>query len=295
MLQHTERIFLDKYPDPTFVRRILGGQVELSGAFKLFIGEGITLHSYDLIPDTLPDSPDEKTYLNYFPVADEKYYLQLTFFQERNLTASEENYRVLQLVFHPVFFDQWPQEILLKKQPFRFDRSAEQAISLPTSCYEPINHLMLQSLETNQDFFDMLRCQETALFLLRRSLEAFLKTDEASQLPACRFLDNSSERDKVIEAHRIILANLENPMTIRELSRQVGINECYLKKGFKATFGKTIHEFQQVKRIEKAKELLMKGNHPISEVAFMMGFGSASHFSSTFKKIAGMKPCELLA
>lgn len=295
MMQQTETLFLEKYPDMRFIQRILGRQIEPSGSFRLHLGTGITLHIYDIITDTLPSDPEEKAYLNYFPVEDGKYYLQLSFFPERNLKETEENYRMLQLVFHPAFFDLWPRDMLLQKQPFRFDRTAEQAFNLPATCYEPLHYLTRQSNEHEPDLFDVLRCQESALHLFRHSLDAFLKTDEASQLPACRFLDNSSERDKMMEAYRIILDNLENPMTIRELSRQVGINECYLKKGFKATFGKTIHEFQQIKRIEKAKDLLLQGKYPINEVAFMMGFGSPSHFSSTFKKIAGMKPCELLS
>jgi AraC-like DNA-binding protein len=295
MSQQIEPLLREQYPDMRFIQRILGGQIEPSGSFKLHLGSGVTLHVYDLITDTLSSDPEDKAYLNYFPVEDGKYYLQLSFFPERNLKEMEENYRTLQLVFHPAFFDLWPQDILLQKQPFRFDRTAEQAFNLPATCYEPLLYLMGQGNEQEPDFFDVLRCQESALHLLRHALGAFLKTDEASQLPACRFLNNSSERDKMMEAHRIILENLEHPMTIRELSRQVGINECYLKKGFKATFGKTIHEFQQAKRIEKAKSLLLQGKYPVNEVAFIMGFGSASHFSSTFKKIAGMKPCELLS
>ena len=68
-----------------------------------------------------------------------------------------------------------------------------------------------------------------------------------------------------------------------------------LKKGFKAMFGKTIHEYLQYQRIERAKELVQQKNLTVNEVAFRLGFGSASHFSTSFKKIAGIKPCELLS
>ena len=75
----------------------------------------------------------------------------------------------------------------------------------------------------------------------------------------------------------------------------VAMNECYLKKGFKALVGKTIHDFQQELRITKAKEMLQLQGQTVSEVANSLGYSSISHFSTAFKKATGMKPCELLA
>jgi AraC-like DNA-binding protein len=72
------------------------------------------------------------------------------------------------------------------------------------------------------------------------------------------------------------------------------MNECYLKKGFKALTGKTIHEYTQELRISKAKEMLSKEGLSVSDVANTLGFSSISHFSTAFKKATGMKPCELL-
>ena len=73
------------------------------------------------------------------------------------------------------------------------------------------------------------------------------------------------------------------------------MNECYLKKGFKALTGKTIHEYTQDLRINKAKEMLQQQGLSVSDVANTLGFSSISHFSTAFKKATGMKPCELLS
>jgi AraC family transcriptional regulator len=75
----------------------------------------------------------------------------------------------------------------------------------------------------------------------------------------------------------------------------VGINECYLKKGFKALVGKTVHDYQQDLRINKAKELLQHQGLSVTDVANTLGYSSISHFSTAFKRVTGMKPCELLA
>jgi AraC-like DNA-binding protein len=73
------------------------------------------------------------------------------------------------------------------------------------------------------------------------------------------------------------------------------MNECYLKKGFKALVGKTIHDYQQELRIAKAKELLQQQGNTVTDIANMLGYSSISHFSTAFKRVTGMKPCELLA
>ncbi|WP_205529508.1 helix-turn-helix domain-containing protein [Taibaiella koreensis] len=278
-------------PKAEFLQRFLGDETVTADVSSVTISAGIQLHYADVLLCPAQDEPEEMAYMHFYPVADGNYYLQLSFLPECNGKANE-SYRVAQLVFQPAFFEQWPEGLVCGKQPFRFDRCTEQAFTLNSQGRDALEALIRD--KDNLDFIQSLRRQEMAIGLLRFALEAFLVPDEANKLPACSFLSNNSERDKVLETQRLIMEHLDHPMTIRELSREVAMNECYLKKGFKAMFGKTIHEYQQFQRIERAKELLLEGNCSINEVAFKMGFGSASHFSTSFKKIAGMKPCELL-
>jgi len=283
---------IEARPKAEFLQRFLGDDAVTADVRSSDISAGIRLHYADVLLCPSQDAPEEMSYLHFYPVEDGNYYLQLSFLPEGNVKEGE-SYRVAQLVFQPSFFDQWPQGIISGKQPFRFDRCTEQAFTLNAPGKESLEFLLKPGAE-HPDFVLSLRLQEAAIGLLRFALEAFLVPDEANKLPACSFLSNNSERDKVLETQRIIMEHLDQPLTIRELSREVGMNECYLKKGFKAMFGKTIHEYQQFQRIERSKELLLQGNYSINEVAFKMGFGSPSHFSTSFKKIAGMKPCELL-
>jgi len=110
----------------------------------------------------------------------------------------------------------------------------------------------------------------------------------------CKFLANEADRDKVMKAREILIQHIGEPITIRELSRKVAMNECYLKKGFKEMFGTTIFDFYQSQRMEHAKYLLYEKNLTVTEVSVLLGYSSISHFSTAFKKHTGLKPCELL-
>ena len=111
---------------------------------------------------------------------------------------------------------------------------------------------------------------------------------------ACKFLNNETDREKVAKAREILLQQIGEPITIKQLSRKVAMNECYLKKGFKEMFGTTIFEFYQSKRMEHAKYLLYEKGQSVTDVSASLGYSSISHFSTAFKKHTGLKPCELL-
>ncbi|MGX5818442.1 helix-turn-helix domain-containing protein [Chitinophaga lutea] len=135
--------------------------------------------------------------------------------------------------------------------------------------------------------------QSKALELLLFSSDQFIQNDTEERY-GCRFLTQMDDRMKIENARSILLEQLDAPITIRDLARRVAMNECYLKKGFKAMYGTTIYDYFQKERMEKAKGLLYEKGLSVSEVAIMMGYSCISHFSTAFKKHTGLKPCELL-
>lgn len=129
--------------------------------------------------------------------------------------------------------------------------------------------------------------------LLLYSMEC-MSGEKAEDLIVCKFLNNDADREKISKAREILIQHIGDPITIKELSRKVAINECYLKKGFKEMFGTTIFDFFQNQRMEHARYLLYEKGLSVSEVSALLGYSSISHFSTAFKKHTGLKPCELL-
>lgn len=129
--------------------------------------------------------------------------------------------------------------------------------------------------------------------LLLYSLDCMVGEKEINTI-SCKFLANEEDRARVVKAREILIQQIGEPITIKELSRKVAMNECYLKKGFKEMFGTTIFDFYQSQRMEHAKYLLYEKGLSVTEVSMLLGYSSISHFSTAFKKHTGLKPCELL-
>nr|HQV06616.1 AraC family transcriptional regulator [Chitinophagaceae bacterium] len=91
--------------------------------------------------------------------------------------------------------------------------------------------------------------------LLLYSLDCMIGEKEIDVVN-CKFLANELDREKIVKAREILIQHIGEPITIKELSRKVAINECYLKKGFKELFGTTVFDFYQSQRMEHAKYLL---------------------------------------
>ena len=128
--------------------------------------------------------------------------------------------------------------------------------------------------------------------LLLHSLDCLV--DEKEEGFSCKFLSDDRSKESIYTAREILLQHIGDPLTIKELSRKVAMNECYLKKGFKEIFGTTIFDFYQQQRMEHAKYLLYEKGLSVTDVSSLLGYSSISHFSAAFKKHTGLKPCELL-
>jgi len=90
------------------------------------------------------------------------------------------------------------------------------------------------------------------------------------------------EMDRLIEARQIIRSEMQDPPTIPELSRRVGINQHKLKRGFKQIFDSTINNYLQKIRIEHAHKLLSTGKYSVKEASLAVGYQNHSFFTRKF-------------
>ncbi|MGH1346855.1 MAG: helix-turn-helix transcriptional regulator [Nannocystales bacterium] len=90
-----------------------------------------------------------------------------------------------------------------------------------------------------------------------------------------------------------LLAQMEDPPSLAELARAVGLNEFKLKAGFRALFGQPVFAYLRDQRMQKARELLSGRRHSVAEVALMVGYRNPSKFAAAFRKRFGIRPSAL--
>ena len=112
----------------------------------------------------------------------------------------------------------------------------------------------------------------------------------------CQLLIAKNQEEQTINyewignAVRYIKENLENDITVEDMAKEVHLSSSYFAKTFKQATGVSPYDYLLNLRIEKAKELLIKTNLPISIVASRCGFNSESNFIFAFKKCVSYSP-----
>ena len=76
------------------------------------------------------------------------------------------------------------------------------------------------------------------------------------------------------------------------IAGQLGVGAHYVSKLFKMHMDVNLHEYIQVKRVSKAKELLVELNLTNDEIAERVGLGSARNLLRMFKKYVGDTPAK---
>ncbi len=84
--------------------------------------------------------------------------------------------------------------------------------------------------------------------------------------------------------------NLDKPLTIQSISKNINLSKSVLYRRFRTCFNCTVNEYINKKRIDLSVDLLMKGDLSLEEIAQKIGFTSGSYFSKIFKKEKGISP-----
>lgn len=103
---------------------------------------------------------------------------------------------------------------------------------------------------------------------------------------------NLVDTTKLEHAKTILQESLDNPPTIQGLSREIGLNDFKLKKGFKQLNQTTVHEYVSNLRMQKAAKLLLHSNLSIINIAHRVGYANHGHFSVAFRKHYGRSPSQ---
>jgi len=82
----------------------------------------------------------------------------------------------------------------------------------------------------------------------------------------------------------------DTDLTIADISRELRVNQTYLRRMFKSKYHMTMSSYITSVRMKKARELILEGVQKLSSIAYGVGYNDVSYFSKCYKKFYGHLP-----
>jgi len=95
-------------------------------------------------------------------------------------------------------------------------------------------------------------------------------------------------RDAIRYIARFYVA--DPPLTFKQLCSVSGLSQFHFARTFRRETGMPLMKYLDAYRIEKARRVLVASNHPMAEVAAMVGIPNQFKFSRLFRQLTGVTP-----
>jgi AraC family transcriptional regulator len=105
-----------------------------------------------------------------------------------------------------------------------------------------------------------------------------------------RLSNQGLDRRRLARVTEYIAANLEGDLTIAQLAKVASLSRFHFARAFKAAVGQSPHQYISVHRLERAKELLVRGDESLLEIAIALNFSSQANFTRAFHRGTGITP-----
>ncbi len=130
-------------------------------------------------------------------------------------------------------------------------------------------------------------CKIKTLELLLFLSQLKFKDDEMQ----CRLYS----RSQVLLAEKVaryLCENMEERITLEELSDEFSISSAHIKNTFKIVYGVPVGSFIRAMKMESAAYMLENSDKTVLEIALDHGYDNGSKFASAFRSVKGMNPAQ---
>lgn len=121
-------------------------------------------------------------------------------------------------------------------------------------------------------------------------LSFYFSSASETETEHCPYIASEETISKIKHAKEIILEEMNNPPSLPELAKLVGLNIKKLKTDFKEFYGVPVFSFLLNYKMELAKKLLQEQQMNVNEIASNLGYSTSSHFIAAFKRKFGITP-----
>jgi YesN/AraC family two-component response regulator len=106
--------------------------------------------------------------------------------------------------------------------------------------------------------------------------------------------EESEEEQKEQELGHLIQSYIDKHykenISLQDIADEMNMNHYYMAHVFKSTTGYSPMQYVIRRRIGEAQSYLLSTDKTVTEIAYIVGYNSASNFNNSFKKMVGMSP-----
>lgn len=125
---------------------------------------------------------------------------------------------------------------------------------------------------------------------LTTALAVHLLRQYATTQPHLPIYEDGLMQRQLVQVLDYISEHLSQDIRLIDLASLLGMSQYHFSHLFKRSLGVAPYQYLLQQRIERAKQLLKRGNQSITEIAFQCGFNSHSHLSQQFRRLTGVTP-----
>ncbi|MBD0405189.1 AraC family transcriptional regulator [Flammeovirga sp. EKP202] len=176
--------------------------------------------------------------------------------------------------------DDYINSVILKEPTFFL----YEALSHPLS--DTLEKIKSSLLEIEKETITKLSLLSSTLLLLEQFFSKLQNRGLIDKYHQLKTIDI----DKIFSVKEIVTEHYQKIPLIKELAKEVGMNDRKLQNIFKQVFGISIYQFGLSIKMEKAKNLLLTSDYTIAEIGHYVGYSNLSHFTEQFKRFYGITP-----
>jgi AraC-like DNA-binding protein len=124
--------------------------------------------------------------------------------------------------------------------------------------------------------------------LTREIIYRLLKGEQGARLRHLAILRGYSPH--IAKAIERLRHDLDQPLCIEQLARELGMSVSGLQHHFKAVTALSPSQFQKRLRLQEARRLMLGENIDAKVAAYRVGYQDASHFNREYKSLFGVSP-----
>jgi AraC family transcriptional regulator len=118
-----------------------------------------------------------------------------------------------------------------------------------------------------------------------RIARAFVDPSAIALAPA-----NGLFSERLRRVREYIEEHLADPLNLDQIAAVACLSPYHFSRSFKQAMGVGPHDYVVQRRIERAKTLMRRTDHPLGAIAQEVGFTDQSHLTTVFRRKIGVTP-----